>query len=61
MENEEKKPRKSTATVRRASTHGQTLTKTMTFKVDKELLEALNKEPNKGRLINDLLHKHYGS
>lgn len=55
----ENKKTKSKATIRRASKHGETRTKMMTFKVDIELLEYLDKEPNKGRLINNLLRQHY--
>ena len=59
MEQNAKKKTKSRATIRRAGSHGQTLTKTMTFKVDIELLPYLEQEINKGRLINTLLHHHY--
>ena len=62
MENEEKKKRKraSSATIRKASEKGTTTQKMMSFRLDSELEEPLSKEANKGRLINDLLKKHFG-
>ena len=59
MENEKKK-RKSTATIRRASTRGVIAQKAMTFRVDSVLVPYLEQEQNKGRLINNLLYEHYG-
>ena len=34
--------------------------KMMSFRVDLDVLEKLQEEPNKGRLINNLLREHYG-
>lgn len=59
MENEKKK-RKSSATIRRASTRGVIAQKAMTFRVDSVLVPYLEQEVNKGRLINNLLYEHYG-
>lgn len=55
----EKKKRPSTATVRKASKHGARTQRMMAFRIDEENVERLSKEPNKGRLINELLEKHY--
>lgn len=51
--------RKSKATVRKASSHGVTTQKMVSFRCDLDLIENLQAEPNKGRLINELLRKHY--
>lgn len=60
MENEKnEKKRKSTATVRKASTHGVTTQKMVTFKCDLENVERLKQVVNKGRLINELLDEHF--
>lgn len=32
----------------------------LSFRVDLDVLEMLNKEPKKGRVINNLLRAHYG-
>lgn len=60
MEQEtKKKKRKSTATIRKASTKGTTTQKMMTFRVDLVNWEHLQGVPNKGKLINDLLEAHF--
>lgn len=59
MEEKEKKKRPSAATIRKASSHGVKTQKMMSFRVDNEVAEKLDQEANKGRLINDLLRKHY--
>lgn len=46
--------------VRKQSTWGKVTQKMMTFKIDLDLLERLQQEVNKGRLLNNLLRKHYG-
>lgn len=56
---EKKAKRKSTATVKKAFIWGQVTQKMMSFRIDIELAVRLNQEPNKGRLINELLRKHY--
>lgn len=59
-ENEQKKKsRGSTATVKKPFIWGQVTQKMMSFKIDLELVARLQGEPNKGRLINELLRKHY--
>ena len=58
MENEKKK-RPSKATVKRGGTWGVQTQKMMSFRLDTDLIEPLSKEANKGRLINDLIRKHY--
>lgn len=62
MEQQEKTraQRPSTASVRKASKHGQITQKMMSFKVDIDLWEHLQQEANKGRLINKLLADYYG-
>ena len=39
---------------------GSITQKMMSFKIDLDLLERLQQEPNKGRLLNNLLRQHYG-
>lgn len=39
---------------------GSITQKMMSFKIDLDLLERLQLEPNKGRLINNLLRRHFG-
>lgn len=56
---QEKKKRPSSATIRKASTRGVHTQKMMSFRVDNDIAERLTQEANKGRLINDLLRKHY--
>lgn len=62
MEKEEKKrkERKSTATIRKASKKGEVTQKMMSFRVDADVARALEGTPNKGRLLNELVRKHYG-
>lgn len=60
MEEKKTKKRASTATIRKASTHGVTSQKACTFKIDLEVITHLEHEVNKGRLINNLLRKYYG-
>lgn len=55
----ERVARESRATIRKASKHGVTTQKMMSFKVDLEVWEKLTSEANKGRLINELLKQHY--
>lgn len=60
MEEKEKRDgRKSTATIRKASKKGEVTQKMVSFRLDADLLELLQQEQNKGRLINNLLRKHY--
>lgn len=61
MEEQKKKKRKwvSTATIRKAYTKAEVSTKMMSFRLDKDLIEKLDGEVNKGRLINNLLREHY--
>lgn len=61
METTEKKrkERKSTASIRKASRHGEHTQKMMSFRIDEVNAEKLAREPNKGRLINNLLAEHY--
>ena len=55
------KERKSTATIRKAFKRSDGRSqKMMSFRVDSDLMERLNQEPNKGRLINNLLREHFG-
>lgn len=56
---QEKKKRASTATIRKTFEKGVRTQKMMTFRLDSDLEEKLNQEPNKGRLINELLRVHY--
>lgn len=56
---EKKAKRKSMATVKKTFIWGQVTQKMMSFRIDLELAVRLNQEPNKGRLINELLRKHY--
>ena len=56
---EERKQRESTASIRKAGVRGIRTQKAMTFLIDLENVERLQGEKNKGRLVNDLLHKHY--
>ena len=56
---EKKAKRQSTATVKKGFIWGQVTQKMMSFRIDLELAVRLNQEPNKGRLINELLRKHY--
>ena len=58
-ENEKKRQRPSVASVKKASKHGEITQKMMAFKVDLDLAEKMQGERNKGRLINNLLRKHY--
>lgn len=39
---------------------GKQTQKMMSFKIDIDLAERMTQEANKGRLINNLLRKHYG-
>lgn len=55
----ERKKRKSTATIRKASTKGAITQKMMAFRIDAENVERLQEVQNKGRLINDLLKTHF--
>lgn len=41
------------------NTKGERTQKMMSFRVDCYLIDWLNEQPNKGRLINDLLHQEY--
>lgn len=60
MEEKEKRDgHKSTATIRKASKKGEVTQKMVSFRLDADLLELLQQEQNKGRLINNLLRKHY--
>lgn len=59
-ETKKKRERVSTATIRKACSKGQVTQKMMTFRLDGDLVEELEKEVNKGRLINNLLREHYG-
>lgn len=61
MEKEEQKKakRESTATIKKASIWGQVTQKMMSFRIDLDIAVRVKQEPNKGRLINDLLRKHY--
>lgn len=61
MEEKEKKKkdRGSTATIKKPFIWGQVTQKMMSFKIDLELVARLQGEANKGRLINELLRKHY--
>lgn len=58
-ENKKKKERASVAKLRKPSKRGETSQKMMSFRVDNDILEHLQFESNKGRLINELLRKHY--
>ena len=57
MEETKKRERASTATVRKASSHGTVTQKMFTFRIDLENLEHLEKQTNKGRYINELIEK----
>ena len=59
-ETKKKRTYKSVATIRKACKKGQRTQKMMSFKADIDVLEAMANEVNKGRLINELLRKHYG-
>lgn len=39
---------------------GKVTQKMCSFKIDLDIVERLKSEPNKGRLINNLLREHYG-
>lgn len=41
------------------NTKGERTQKMMSFRVDCDLIEWLNQQRNKGRLINELLHQEY--
>lgn len=45
---------------RKKSKWGAITQKMLSFRVDLDVLEMLNKEPKKGRVINNLLRAHYG-
>lgn len=45
--------------VRKAFRHGTITQKMMSFKIDLDIVERLQEEQNKGRLINNLLREHY--
>lgn len=51
---------KSKEYIRRPRKVGEHYTKMVSFRCDIEVIEHLGEERNKGRLINDLLRKHYG-
>lgn len=53
----EKKERKSTATVRKASRKGEVTQKMVSFRLDNDLGEFLDQQCNKGRYLNDLVRK----
>ena len=60
MENEKsKKKRESTATIRKTCSRGTVTQRMMSFRLDSDLIEHLEQTANKGRLINDLLRKHF--
>ena len=59
MEQENKKKRASTATIRKTFEKGVRTQKPMTFRLDSDLETMLKQESNKGRLINDLLREHF--
>lgn len=61
MQNEEekKKERPSSASLRKASRKGVVTQKMMSFRIDADNAERLANEPNKGRLINELLHAYF--
>lgn len=46
---------------RKARKWGTISQKMMSFRIDLDLVNLLNGEANKGRLINNLLRKHYGA
>ena len=57
MDNE----KKSTATIKKAFVRSAGRTQKMvSFRLDDDLRERLNQEPNKGRLINNLLREFFG-
>ena len=58
--NKKKAERASTATLRKASKHGEVTQKMMSFRVDADVWEAMQGLPNKGRFLNDLVRHHYG-
>lgn len=62
METEEKKKkgRASTATIRKPSKKGEKTQRMMSFRVDNDVWDTLQGNPNKGRLLNDLVRKYYG-
>ena len=45
--------------LRKASRRGTITQKMMSFKIDLNIVERLQQEQNKGRLINNLLREHY--
>lgn len=56
-----KRERKSVATIKRAFKKGDgPQQKMVSFRCDNDVLEKLQQEANKGRLINELLRKHFG-
>lgn len=59
MEQENKKKRASTASIRKAFEKGVRTQKMMTFRLDSDLETMLKQESNKGRIINDLLREHF--
>lgn len=53
--------KKSTATIKKAFVRSAGRTQKMvSFRLDDDLRERLNQEPNKGRLINNLLREYFG-
>lgn len=56
---QEKKKRASTATIRKSFEKGVRTQKMMTFRLDSDLIDLLNQEANKGRLLNNLLREHF--
>lgn len=59
MEQQNKKKRASTATIRKTFEKGVRTQKMMTFRLDSDLETMLKQESNKGRLINNLLREHF--
>lgn len=45
--------------LRKAYKRGTITQKMMSFKIDLDIVERLQQEQNKGRLINNLLREHY--
>ncbi len=56
---QKKNVRPSTATIKKAFIWGQKTQKMMSFRIDLDIAVRLQEEPNKGRLINNLLRQHY--
>lgn len=55
------KEKQSTASIKKAFVRSVGRTQKMvSFRLDNDLIERLNQEPNKGRLINNLLRKYFG-